>query len=74
MSSFSSIDVAIHTAIPGNGEFAADNVVTDSGVCNRMLCMGGRYHMHDQSCLHAHDVSHTMGWGFPDQVFDDSVV
>jgi hypothetical protein len=52
----------------------ADNVVTDSGVCNRMLCMGGRYHMHDQSCVHAHDVSHTMGWGFPDQVFDDSVV
>jgi len=52
----------------------ADNIVTDSGVCNRMLCRGGRYHMNDATCVHAHDVSHTLGWGFPGSSFDDSVV
>jgi hypothetical protein len=51
----------------------SDNIVTHSGVCNRMLCMGGRYHMDNASCVHPHDVASNMGWGFPYESFGDSV-
>jgi hypothetical protein len=52
----------------------SDNIVTDSGVCNRMLCRGGKYHMNDAACVHEHDVSQITGWGYPEHNFDDSVV
>jgi hypothetical protein len=52
----------------------SDNIVTHSGICNRMLCMGGKYHMNDANCVHKHDTSHSMGWGFPDENFDDFVM
>jgi hypothetical protein len=51
-----------------------DNIVTHSGVCSRMLCKGGKYHMGDSTCVHRHDVSHSAGWGYPDHNFDDAVV
>jgi hypothetical protein len=52
----------------------SDNIVTRSGMCNRMLCSGGKYHMNEAACVHKDDVSETLGWGYPDHNFDDSVV
>jgi hypothetical protein len=30
--------------------------------------------MGDAACVHEHDAAHSMGWGYPNQHFEDSAV